>query len=294
MRTIKVLALLAAGSLGLAACGAQATIDQAVASLGGSPYLQVQFTGSSASASPAGAPVAAALKDLSVTVDLASTNGANLSSAGTNYDSEAVIALSGTTVLDVRSIGGDLYAEIDLAPLAGLPGLGVSAGQLSAANLLLGGKWFEVPQSLLQALSAAHQPTASQVAQEKALESKVVDALTALVDNAPYTSANGTFSESGTLQSVVNALAPIFSSSSAVATSPVTGTYTVSLSTSGASATGGTVTITSSGPAGAPTSSPETVTVNASVSHNTLAVATPSNPVIVTKSMLGQLSSLGG
>lgn len=294
MRTIKLLALLAAGALGLSACGAQATIDQAVSSLGASPYLQVQFTGSSATASLAAAQAATILQDLTVTVDFASTNGANLSAAGTNYDSEAVVALSGTTVLDVRSIGGDLYAEINLAPLAGVPGLGVTASQLSDANVLLGGKWFEIPQSLLQSLSAAHQPTASQIAQQRALERKVVKALAALIDNAPYTSSSGAFTESGTLQSVVDALAPILSPSSPASSSTVTGTYTVSLSTSGSSATGGTVTITSNGLAGTPTSAPETVTVDASVSHNNQDVATPANPVIVTASMLSQLSSLGG
>lgn len=291
MKPLRLVGLLAAGALGLSACGAQATVHQAVDSLGASPYLQVTLTGSLAGSAPGLADAAAVAKDLSVTMDYASTNGASLAQAGANVDADVVVAVSGTTALEVRSIGGNLYVELDLAPLAGLPGVNVPAGQLQAANALLGGRWYEVPQSLLASLAAAHRPTAAQLAQSRSLARRVVKALSTLIDAAPYTSSNGTFTVTGTLQSVASALGPILAPTTGAAASSVPGTYSLSLSTSGGQATGATLTL--SGLDATTNGGPSSIELDASVAHAAQSVATPSDAVVVTPSMLSQLSTLG-
>ncbi len=294
MKAFSLLGLLAAGALGLSACGAPATVSQAVTSLGASPYLQLHVTGSLSSADPTYANAQSVVKDLSLTLDYASTNGANLSAAGTSVDGEAVLAVSGTTVVDVRSIGANLYVEFDLTPLISLPGVNVPPGSLAAAEQMVGGRWFEIPQSLITQFAAAHQPSAAQVARAQSLARAAIKALSTLVESAPATSSNGTFSETGTLQSVVDALAPVLGPATGATAPTVSGTYSISLTTSGTTATGGSVTITSSGTSAHPTTSPVTVSMQATASHDTLDVATPAGAIVVTPSMLSQLSSIGG
>ena len=294
MKAVTLLGMLAAGALGLSACGVQATVDQAVTSLGASPYLQLHVTGSLSSADPTSADAQAVVKDLSLTLDYASTNGANLSAAGSSVDSEVVLAVSGSTVLDLRAIGGNLYVEFNLAPLASLPGLNVPPTSIAAAGQMLDGRWFEVPQSLLSQFAAAHQPSSAQAAKAQSLARAAIKALATLVEKSPYTSSNGTFTESGSLQSVVNALAPVLGPATGATTPTVPGTYSISLTTSGSSATGGSITITSPGTAAHPAASPVSVTLQATASHDTLSVATPAGAIVVTPSMISQLSSIGG
>ncbi len=294
MKAFTLLGLLAAGALGLSACGAQATVDQAVTSLGASPYLQLHLTGSLASADPAYANAQSVVKDLSLTLDYASTNGANLSAAGTSVDGEVLLDVAGTTALDVRSIGGNLYVELNLAPLASLPGLNVPPGSLGAAGQMLDGRWFEIPQSLLSQVAAAHQPSAAQVARAQSLARAAIKALSTLVEGAPYTSSNGTLTETGTLQSVVDALAPVLGPATGATPPTVSGTYSISLTTSGTTATGGSVTITSAGTSAHPAPSSVTVSLQATAGHDTVPVATPAGAIVVTPSMLGQFSAIGG
>lgn len=294
MKAFTLLGLLAAGALGLSACGAQATVDQAVTSLGASPYLQLHLTGSLASADPAYANAQSVVKDLSLTLDYASTNGANLSAAGTSVDGEVLLDVAGTTALDVRSIGGNLYVELNLAPLASLPGLNVPPGSLGAAGQMLDGRWFEIPQSLLSQVAAAHQPSAAQVARAQSLARAAIKALSTLVEGAPYTSSSGTLTETGTLQSVVDALAPVLGPATGATAPTVSGTYSISLTTSGTTATGGSVTITSAGTSAHPAPSPVTVSLQATAGHDTVPVATPAGAIVVTPSMLGQFSAIGG
>ncbi len=293
MKAFTLVGLLAAGALGLSACGAQATVDQAVTSLGASPYLQLHVTGSLSSTNAALDKIAYQVKNLSLTLDFASTNGANLSAAGSSVDGEALLAVSGTTVLDVRAIGANLYVELNLAPLNSLPGANVPPSALAAAGQMLDGRWFEIPQSLIAQFAAAHQPSAAQVARAQALVRATITALSTLVENAPSTSSNGTLTETGTLQSIADALAPVLGPASG-ATPTVSGTYAISLTTSGTTATGGSVTITSAGTSTHPAPEPVTLALQATASHDTTPVATPVGAIVVTPSMLGQLSSIGG
>ena len=293
MKAFTLWGLLAASALGLSACGAPATINQSVTSLGGSPYLQLHVTGSLASADPTFTKAGFQLKDLSLSVDLASTNGATLSAAGSSVDGEVILTMSGSTALDVRSIGGNLYVEVDPASLDALPGVNVSPTALAAAGQALGGRWFEIPQSLLTQLAAAHQPSAAQTTRARALLGQVVAALSSLLENTPSTSSNGTFTETGTLQSIVDALAPVLGPATA-ATPTVSGTYSITLTTSGTTATGGSVSITSSGTSTHPTTSPVTVALQATASHDPVSVVAPTEAIVVTPSMLSQFSSIGG
>ncbi|HQU26817.1 MAG TPA: hypothetical protein PLS29_07285 [Acidimicrobiales bacterium] len=294
MKAFTLVGLLAAGALGLSACGVQATVDQAVTSLGSSPYLQLHVTGSLTSTDPSLTKAAFQLKNLSLDVNLASTNGANLSAAGSSVDAEVVLAVSGTNALDARSIGGNLYVELNLASLNALPGANVPPSALAAAGQMLDGRWFEIPQSLLTQLAAAHQPSAAQAAKAQSVARAAITALSTLVEKAPYTSSKGTFTETGTLQSIVDALIPVLGPATGATTPTVSGTYSISLTTSGATATGGSVSITSSGPSTHPAPSPVTVSLQATASHGTVPVATPAGAIVVTPSMLSQFSSIGG
>ncbi len=293
MKAFTLVGLLAAGALGLSACGAPATVDQAVTSLGASPYLQLHVTGSLSSTNPNLTKAAFQVKNLSLTLDLASANGANLSGAGSSVDGEARLAVAGTTVLDVRAIGTNLYVEIDPARLDALPGANVPEGVLAAADQMLQGRWFEIPQSLIDRFAAAHQPSAAQVARAQALARAVIAALASLVETAPSSSSHGTFTETGTLQSVLDALAPVLGVATG-ATPTVAGTYSISLTTSGTTATAGSVTITSPSPRALGPSSPVTVSVDATANHESRPVVTPADAIVVTPSMLGQLAAFGG
>ncbi len=294
MKAFTLVGLLAAGALGLSACGAQATLNGAVTSLGASPYLQLHLTGSLASADPAYADAQSVAKDLSLNLDYASANGANLSAAGTSVDSEVLLSVSGTTVLDARSIGGSLYVEFNLSSLGSLPGLNVPPTSIAAAGQMLDGRWFELPQSLLAQVAAAHQPSAAQVARAQSIAQAMIKALSTLVEGAPYTSSNGTLAETGTLQSVVDAVAPVLGPVTGATPPTVSGTYSISLTTSGTTATAGSVTITSQGTSAHPAPSPVTVSLQATASHDAVPVATPAGAIVVTPSMLAQLPTIGG
>ncbi|HET8990762.1 MAG TPA: hypothetical protein VFN59_06660 [Acidimicrobiales bacterium] len=293
MKALTLVGLLTAGALGLSACGAPATVDQAVTSLGASPYLQLHVTGSLSSANPDLTKAAYQVKNLSLTLDFASTNGASLSSAGSSVNGEARLAVSGTTVADVRAIGTNLYVKLDPTRLDALPGANVPVGVLAGASQMLGGRWFEIPQSLIARFTAAHQPSAAQLARAQALARAAIAALATLVETAPSTSSNGTFTETGTLQSIADALAPVLGAATG-ATPTVAGTYSISLTTSGTTATGGSITITSPSPSALGPSSPVTVSLDATAGHDSLPVVAPANAIVVTPSMLSQLAAIAG
>jgi hypothetical protein len=137
----------------------------------------------------------------------------------------------------------------------------------------------------------ATAPTASQQANASALEDKLINALAAFVAKTPHTKTASGFEEQGTLLSLERALAPALSGVANKALNPVAsqvkgGTFKVALSTSGSTLKSVSISIT--GPNGS--GSIVTGSVTASITHDQTAISAPSNPTVVTKQLLEELT----
>ncbi len=280
-------------SLGLSACGSgtKATINSSIASLGAQPDLQIHFT---ASVSGSGTVEAQkALDVISMDTRYATPSGGPLSQANGKANGEVILNVGAKPLLDLRAIGSNLYVQIDLSAVNEIPGLPLTSqdqSELGALQLFLGGKWFEIPSTLLASELPSSAATKAKAAQDQAIERKIFDALSKLIDNGNATAlSSGGYSETGTLESVVKALLPTIQGldPSATSTSPVQGTYTLTLTNSGSSATGGSISITA--PAGSGSSGDATVTLRAAVTHDSDPVVIPTNVTVITPALLQQL-----
>jgi hypothetical protein len=281
-------------SLGLSACGsgAKATIDSSVASLGAQSDLQIHFT-----ASVSGAGTAEAQKVLnviSVDADYASANGTPLSQSKGATSGDVTFNVGTKVLLDLRAIDSNLYVQVDLSAINAIPGLPISSqdqSELAALQLFLGGKWFEIPSSLISKELPSADALKAKTAQEQALDRKLFDALSNLIDNGNAKSlSSGGYSETGTLESVVKAVLPTIESvdpSAGASVGAVPGTYTLTLNDNGSVATGGSVAITA--PEGSSGSGDATVSLSASVTHNSDAITVPTGATVITPALIQQL-----
>lgn len=293
MRKIVLVLGVVVASLGLSACGSgtKATINSSIASLGAQPDLQIHFT---ASVSGSGTVEAQkALDVISMDTRYATPSGGPLSQANGKANGEVILNVGAKPLLDLRAIGSNLYVQIDLSAVNEIPGLPLTSqdqSELGALQLFLGGKWFEIPSTLLASELPSSAATKAKAAQDQAIERKIFDALSKLIDNGNATAlSSGGYSETGTLESVVKALLPTIQGldPSATSTSPVQGTYTLTLTNSGSSATGGSISITA--PAGSGSSGDATVTLRAAVTHDSDPVVIPTNVTVITPALLQQL-----
>lgn len=284
MRRLWVLGALVS-SLVLAACGSTASIDQAVTSIGASANLQVRVTLSASGAGTASAQPY--LKALSLVMDYSSVDASALSASAGHVNSQVSIDYQGQSLLDVRVVGTDIFLRADLSALASIPGTNIPAADLAAAQLLLGGRWFEVSESLISSYLPTTTISAAQANREVADARAVIDALSALIERTPYkTLSGGGYSQTGTLGSVEKALLPVISQITAtpVPTPLTKGTYTLRFTMSGSTATGGSVSIT------APSSGGNaTVGVHAAITHDSTAVVAPVGATVITRALLTQL-----
>ena len=280
---------LVAASLGLSACGATATIHSAVASLGSSADMQIHLTGSASG--PGTAEAQPVLKVMSIDVDFSSASGSALSQSSTAVNSEITINVGAETLADIRDVSGDAYVMINPSALTDVPGVTLPTSEVNAIQLLLGGRWFELSKSFIDSYLPATSATSSETANEQAAVKKVVDALTTLIDTAPYTTLpnGGGFSETGSLANVVTAILPTIQSLEGTTVNPptVSGNYTITLTMSGMTATGGSITIVT--PNGA--QGDVNVGLQAAVTHNSVSVAAPVGATIITKALLKELLS---
>jgi hypothetical protein len=162
--------------------------------------------------------------------------------------------------------------------------------ELAAAQLFLGGKWFEVPAKLVKSELPKASANKVQTAKVRGIEVKLFDALSKLIDNGHATSlSGGGYSETGTLQSVVNAVLPTIEGVDPSVTPPgkVAGTYTLTLTNSGSTATGGSISITA--PAGDGTPGNATVGLSATVTHDNDPIVVPTNVTVITPALIQQL-----
>jgi hypothetical protein len=281
-------------SLGLSACGSgtKATIDSSVASLGAQPDLQIHFT-----ASVSGAGTAEAQKVLGViSMDTLYSNpsGGPLSQTSGKANGEVIFNVGTKPLLDLRTIDSNIYLEVDLSAVNQIPGLPLTSQdqtELGALQLLFSNKWFEVPSKLITSELPSSAATKAKSAQDQAVERKVFDALSKLIDDGHATAlSSGGYSETGTLESVLKAILPTIarldpSAASSVHTVP--GTYTLTLTNAGSTATSGSISITA--PEGSGSSGNATVTLKATVAHDSDAIVVPSNVTVITPALIQQL-----
>ncbi len=280
-------------TLALSACGTttKATIDQSVASLGSQSTVQIHLT---ATATGPGTTQAQPILKL-VSVDLAYVNpsGGPLSNDPTALDQEITINVGTKTLADIRGIDGNDYVNIDLTSLSTLPGVNLPASQLAAIQLVIGGRWFEIPKSLIASLAKKDTTaTKAQVAADVALERKIIDAIAKVIDNGPATAlTGGGYSETGTLASIVSAVWPTIASVTKTtipaSAAAVKGTYTLTLTNAGSTATGASVTISAPGDASQITS----VGLVASITHNSDTIAVPSGATVITPALIKQFET---
>jgi hypothetical protein len=294
VRKIVLLLGVVVASLGLSACGsgAKATIDSSVASLGAQSDLQIHF-----SASVTGSGTAEAQKVLDVVsmdTRYATPSGGPLSQANGTANAEVIVNVGAKPLVDLRSIGSNLYVQIDLSAVNEIPGLPLTSqdqSELAALQLFLGGKWFEVPSTLLASELPSSAATKAKAAQDQTIERKIVDALSTLIDKGHATAlSSGGYSETGTLESVVQAVLPIVQGldpSAGASASAVKGTYTLTLTNSGSVATSGSISITA--PEGSGSPGDATVTLRADVSHDSDPVAVPTDVTVITPALIQQL-----
>ena len=292
-KSVLILGVVVAG-LGLSACGsgAKATIDSSVASLGAQPDLQMHFT-----ASVSGSGTAEAQKVLNVvsmTTKYATTDGNPLSQSKGASDGDVTFNIGDKVLLEMRAISSNLYFQVDLSAINAIPGLPITAqeqSELAAAELFLGGKWFEVPSSLISKELPSSAALKAKTAQEQALDRKLFDALSKLIDNGDATAlSSGGYSETGTLESVVKAVLPTIESidpSASSSVGKVPGTYTLTLTDNGSVATGGSVSITA--PEGSGGSGNATVSLSATVTHDSDAIVAPTGATVITPALIQQL-----
>jgi hypothetical protein len=275
-------------SLGLSACGATATIHSAVSSLGSSPDVQVHLTGT-----VSGTGTTQAQEILSVmSIDMAYSNpsGAALSQAGSAVNSEITVNVGTQTLADVREVAGNIYVLIDVNTLTSIPTLTLPTTELSALQLVLSGRWFELPKSFIDSYIPATGTLTTETANDQAAAKKIFDAISTLISTAPYTTLpNGGFSQTGSLENVVTTVLPTIESLEGTNAHPtsVKGNYTITLTMSGATATGGSITVTA--PNG--TQGNASVGLQATVTHNSDSIDAPSGATIITQSLLKGLLS---
>jgi hypothetical protein len=281
-------------SLGLSACGSgtKATIDSSVASLGAQPDLQIHFTASVSGSGTAEAQNV--LGVISMDTRYATPSGGPLSQANGSANSEVIVNVGATPLLDLRAIGTNFYVQVDLSAVNEIPGLPLTSqdqSELGALQLFLGGKWFEIPSKLLSSELPSSAAAKAKTAQDQAIARTIFDALSKLIDNGHATAlSSGGYSETGTLQSVLKALLPTIQGldpSAAASAGPVQGTYTLTLTNSGSVATGGSISITA--PEGSGSPGDATVTVQAAVTHNSDPVDVPTDVTVITPALIQQL-----
>jgi len=291
-KSILILGVVVA-SLGLSACDSSttATIDTSIASLGAQSDLQIHFTASASG--PGTAETQKVLNVTSMDVRYASTTGGPLSQSNAKADSEVILNVGTNQLLDVREIDSNFYVELDLSAISAIPGLPLTTqeqSQLAALQLVLGGKWFELTSSLIASEIPSSDAAQATATKERAIESKIVDALSNLIDQGKATSlASGGYSETGTLESVLLAIEPIIAplDPSASTAGPVKGTYTLTLTNAGSVATGGSISITA--PEGSVSVGDATVTLQAAVTHDNDSIATPTDVTVITPALIQQL-----
>lgn len=286
------MAIVAGASLGLSACSVPVALSDTNATLGASQFLQVHLTANLFAHGASAAKVIKVLKKLNFDLNYQSANGAPLGTALNSARSELIISNATERVATIVDVNSNEYLNVNIPSLAHIPGLGLSATKLAPVNLLLGGRWIEFPHSLLAKYetSTLHlKPTAALAAKN---EIQVVDALVSFLAKQPTTTTATGYTQTGTLASLVNALTPLLKSTVAtpITTTAAKGSYKLALTMSGNVATAASLAVTTpNGKYG-----DATLTLTGTFARDNVPVTTPSNALVITNSLIKQLSGGAG
>ena len=292
IRKAKLMAIVAGASLGLSACSVPVALSDTNATLGASQFLQVHLTANLFAHGASAAKVIKVLKKLNFDLNYQSANGAPLGTALNSARSELIISNATERVATIVDVNSNEYLNVNIPSLAHIPGLGLSATKLAPVNLLLGGRWIEFPHSLLAKFetSTLHlKPTAALAAKN---EIQVVDALVSFLAKQPTTTTATGYTQTGTLASLVNALTPLLKSTVAtpITTTAAKGSYKLALTMSGNVATAASLAVTTpNGKYG-----DATLTLTGTFARDNVPVTTPSNALVITNSLIKQLSGGAG
>ncbi len=292
IRKAKLMAIVAGASLGLSACSVPVALSDTNATLGASQFLQVHLTANLFAHGASAAKVIKVLKKLNFDLNYQSANGAPLGTALNSARSELIISNATERVATIVDVNSNEYLNVNIPSLAHIPGLGLSATKLAPVNLLLGGRWIEFPHSLLAKYetSTLHlKPTAALAAKN---EIQVVDALVSFLAKQPTTTTATGYTQTGTLASLVNALTPLLKSTVAtpITTTAAKGSYKLALTMSGNVATAASLAVTTpNGKYG-----DATLTLTGTFARDNVPVTTPSNALVITNSLIKQLSGGAG
>lgn len=285
-----------AAALALSACGSstpaarKATLKAYVASLGASPDLQVTVKGSFTGAGSTKAQQI--LKALTFGMNFSSTNGAPLSQAGANVNTEITAVVNGKTFLDIRQVSKNLYFKLDATALGSIPGVKISPSEIAAVQLVFGGRWFVLPQTTLNSIVPHKNVNTAKAVEDRAVASKIIDDITNLIDTTPYKSlSNGGYSETGSIYSVAKAIYPTLIAMHDHVKMPTAsqakGSFTLGVTTSGSNASGASLSVT------APNAKKGTATASISFTfaHASQSVSAPSSSTPLPTSLLREFAA---
>jgi len=292
VRKYVLIGMVVAG-LGLSACGATtATLDSTVNSLSSQPALELHITASFSG--PGASEIEQYAKDISLDVAEVNPNGGALTQSSA-LDEDVTLNVGSSALVELREVGGNAYVKIDVSGLSSLPNVTIPSSDIAAINLLFGGRWFEVPASLIKSEVAKEEKNTTPTKQETQDANTVRQAIIHIIESTPSTSvAGGGYTETATIASFLHSLWPTIQSLGVAGLSEPTGvkgSYTLTMTTSGSTLTGASVSITAPDSSG---SANDTVALTATVSHNSESIAAPTGATVVTKQLIQELENEAG
>ncbi len=291
-RSWKMVTLAAVASVGLSACTIPSALSAAQNTYGASPYLQVHFTATLTSTDPALASYSTALQHLTFELNEQSLAGLPIKSSLNQVNQDIVVLHGITRVATILENKSNLYLNLNFSALTQVPGMGSSAATLSTLNLLLGQRWIELPFSVVA--QYAHSLAGLTLSRSTIAngENQLLNAVATIMAKGSAKPVTGGFVESGSTAKLVSSLATVLKALGlqSLSAAKTTGTYSVSVAMSGSTATGATVNLV------VPTAKygNETFRLSATFAHQTLAVTTPSSPLVVTTALIKQFGSSAG
>lgn len=293
VRKGKTAALVAVASLGLSACSIPVALSDTSATLGATPYLQVHVTPHLSAGGPAMLKAVHAVNSLNVDIWYQSTTATPLARSLSTAKSEIIVNHGTQPVLTIVDIHSNEYLNVNIAALAKVPGIGLSRAQLASVNLILGGRWFEFPYSLVAKFetSTLHlKPSRTTTLKNEIL---VINSLVSFFAKAPTTATPGGYTQTGTLASLAKLLSGLTATPIASPTTAA-GTYTLAVTMNGNAASAVTMTVvTPNGKYGN-----GTLTLKGTFAHRNASITAPTNALVITNTFLRQLgvsaSSLTG
>jgi len=292
VRKYVIVGVVAAG-LGLAACSsAPATLNSAMSSVSSQPDLEMHITASFSG--PGAAKIQQYANDMSLDVVEVNPSGGSLTQS-TALDEDVTLNVGTGALLELREVSGNAYVKIDLSSLSSLPNVNIPPSDIAAFNLLFGGRWFEIPASLIKSLVTKEQTRTTPTKQETQDASALRHAIIHIIETTHSTSVSGGgYTETATLESFVHALWPTIQSlglSGVNEPTNVKGSYTLTMTTSGSTLTGASASITAPDSSG---SGNDTVAITATISHNSESIAAPAGATVVTKQLIQELENEAG